>query len=322
MSKLAALLQSDQFGAGLAAGVAGAGVLLVVISTHAWWRRRSESPRTARRGSRARYGPPPGAIGIAFALATLAAIAWLVPGHGLRVRGSVVAAIGLLWLAGALAGRLEDHRGPAGALLAVPGGLMLAGGTPGVPGWAGVLLVVGPAVAGTLTADVDDRHGGTGTSTLAFALALVGMYFTVPDTELSRSALGAAAPLVLLAWPFTLARFGRGGSYAATGVFLWIAVIDGAGRPGSIVGAAACLGVLLAEPVGRMLAGRDGAAIGVGAPPAVLIGMQVVVVFLCSRVAGFRTSGSSAALLAGVVLAAAVAVTASLARTRTAPRRP
>ena len=125
----------------------------------------------------------------------------------------------------------------------------------------------------------------------------------------------------MLAWPFTLARLGRGGAYAATGVFLWIAAIDGAARPGSIVGAAACLGVLLAEPVGRMLAGRDGAEVGVGATPAVIIGVQLVVVFLCSRVAGFRTSGSAAALLAGVVLGAAVAVFTSLARTRTGPRR-
>ena len=256
-----------------------------------------------------------------FALATLGAIGWLVTDAGTDVPISVVLAVLMLWSAGALAGRLEDHRALAGSLLALPGGIVLVAGTPDVPGWAGALLVLGPAAAGSLAADLDDRHGALGIAPLAFALALVGMYFTVPDTELARSALGAAAPVVLLAWPFTLARLGRGSAYAATGVFLWIAAIDGAARPGSIVGAAACLGVLLAEPVGRMLAGRDGAEVGVGATPAVIIGVQLVVVFLCSRVAGFRASGSAAALLAGVVLGAAVAVFTSLARTRTGPRR-
>jgi hypothetical protein len=145
-----------------------------------------------------------------------------------------------------------------------------------------------------------------------FAIALGGMYVTVPDTELVRVALGVAVPVTLLAWPITMAKLGRGGSYAAAGLFLWIAVMEGVGRWGSTVGAAACLGVLVAEPIGRLVGSRR--RVGrrrrptpaAAAYPAVLVAVQLVLVIYFARVAGFQTLAARAAVLVAPVFAVAV----------------
>jgi hypothetical protein len=313
MSRLPDLLQSGQFGAGLAAGVAAAALLLLVVACHAsWLRRRTVDPhgRTAQLPADRR---PPGGVGVAFTLATLSAIAWFGPSGTISVPAGLTAGLAALWVAGAISARIGEYRVLAGIVLGLPGGLLLAEASGGAPGWAVLLLVIGPGLAGSLAADLDDRQSRSGTATLAFALALGGMYGTVPDTELTRFALGAAAPVVLLAWPFPLARLGRGGALAAVGLFLWIATVDGAARPGSIVGAAACLGVLVVEPVGRWWASRgdDGTRC---APAPVVIAVQLVVVYFCSRIAGFQQNGAAAALLAVPALAVAGAVLAAIAR--------
>jgi hypothetical protein len=87
-------------------------------------------------------------------------------------------------------------------------------------------------------------------------VSIVGLYATVPDTELVLVLLGAAIPITLLAWPRVRARLGAGGAYASIGLFLWIATLEGAGRPGSTVGGVAALALLVTEPVGRLLAPR------------------------------------------------------------------
>ncbi|MBK5289963.1 MAG: hypothetical protein JJE46_16030 [Acidimicrobiia bacterium] len=263
-------------------------------------------------------------LGGAFVVATLVATRWLGPDvGGATVSSRVVVALLLLWLAGTLAARVRRGRGLAGGLLAIPGGVLLASSVAGSRPWAAALLIVGPAIAGTGTADLDERLGSSGTAALAFAVALGGMYATVPDTELVRSGLGAATWITLLAWPFAVGRIGRGGAYGASGLFLWMALVAGAGRPGSTIGAAACLGMLIVEPLGRLLARpvpmrptRPGIT-----PPALIIAAQCALALYFSRVAGFQVLASHAALMALPALVAAVIVTIAVARTGTRARR-
>jgi hypothetical protein len=313
MSHLGSLLGSRQFLAGLTVGVVVTLVVALGAAVVAAGRRRrvvrapdSDAPR--------RVLAPTGA---AFVVATLVAVAWLGPvDGGAEVTVSVVAGLALLWAAGALADRAPQHRGLLGAAFALPGGLLLAADTTSAPVWTAALLLVGPALAGTATADVDARLGDRGAAVIGFAIALCGLYVTVPDTELPRAAVGAAVPLVLLAWPVPLGRLGRGGSYAATGLLLWMAVVSGSGRWGSAVGAAAGLGLLLAEPVGRALAGAGGRTVVpdlIARPVALFVG-QLAMTLFCTRVAGFQDTASRSFVLCLLAGGVAVAVTTAAAR--------
>ncbi len=299
------LFESRQFGAGLTAGLVVALLVLVVLGVRS--RYRAIRPGAGDGNSRV-----PGGVGLAFVIATTAVMGGLGPfTQEVHVPGVVVVGLAALWCAGCLSAHVG--RGPlVGALLALPGGVLLADGASGFPAWTVALLVLGPALAGTTTSDLDERAAASGTGPVLFAVALGGMYATVPDTELVLVALGVALPVTLLAWPFTLARLGRGGSYAACGLFLWIAVIEGVGRSGSTVGAAACLGLLVAEPVGRALARRcvpghlRVASLPDTAPPAVLIGAQVVLALYFGRIAGFEVLAARAAVLAAPAAVLAV----------------
>ena len=329
MDTFRVLVESGQFGAGLTAGLATALGALVWVAAGEVLRRRAvrrEPDRPARSDRTDRSRGLPGVVGPAFCLAVLAAM----DGTGalpreLAVPGGLWAGIGLLVLAGALAARTR-HRAVAGMALALPGGVLLAGAVPGEhPAWALVLVVAGPALAGAATADVDGRLAGSGTTALLFLVSLGGAYATLPDTELARITLGAALPATVLAWPVSLARLGNGGSYGAVGLFLWVAVVEGAGRPGSTVGAAACLGVLLVEPLGRLLARhRPGhawvARVVPGAGVAILVGAQCTLALYFARVAGFEQLAARATVLALPVALVALCAAVAVGRSGDRPR--
>ncbi len=297
------LFETRQFGAGLTVGLIVALVALAVIGIRTWRRpaRTAPSPRWV-----------PGAVGVAFVIATTAAIGGFGPlTMEADVPTGVVAGLVVLWAAGAVSARSANPP-LVGAVLALPGGLLLVAGADGFPAWTAALLILGPALAGTTIADLDERVSDSGVGSVLFAIALAGMYLTVPDTELVRVALGVAVPVTLLAWPITMAKLGRGGSYAAAGLFLWIAVTEGVGRWGSTIGAAACLGVLVAEPIGRLIGSRR--RVGrrrrptpaAAAYPAVLVAAQLVLVLYVARVAGFQTLAARATVLVAPVFAVAV----------------
>ncbi|MEO6469621.1 MAG: hypothetical protein ABIP21_11015, partial [Acidimicrobiia bacterium] len=123
---------------------------------------------------------------------------------------------------------------------------------------------------------------------------------------------GAAVPLAFCGWPKRWSRMGAGGIGAAIGVFAWVAAIEGRGRPGSIVGAAASLGLFLAEPIGRKLTkGRLAAlsrSVTVGMYECCMLGSQLLVVGYASRVAGLEETGADAFLLLVPALPVAIAV--------------
>ena len=221
----------------------------------------------------------------------------------------------LLALAGLAAGALGSWWRPLawiGVVLAIPGASMLASNT-GLPdvSWVGPLVVVTTVVGGTLVADFDRRHAKRGWPVVMFAVSVVGVYFTVPDTERALVLLGASVPLVLLGWPFALASLGSVGAYPAVGALAWTAAFEGRGRHTAIIAGCACLGLFVAEPIARLL--RGGSGILDTLPKRWWIAIPVVVahlglVYLASRVAGLRTDVGQATVIAVGEMAMGAAV--------------
>jgi hypothetical protein len=116
----------------------------------------------------------------------------------------------------------------------------------------------------------------------------------VPDTEEAAALLGASVPAALWGWPVGRARLGPAGAAGTTALIVWVSAVGGRGRPPSIVGAVACLGLLATLPAGRWLADRWMDRTGCARRPAVLLPVPVltahtITVAVASRVAGMST---------------------------------
>jgi hypothetical protein len=199
---------------------------------------------------------------------TFAAAAWL----GVRgawgeqlARSSAAWAFVMLAVGGAVSGLVMTHRADVRrhallvtALALTPGAIVLALATP-LAGSATsrTIFAMSTVALGVALRDFDVFNGRKGAPWLLFAIAAAGAYLAVPDTELARVFLGVALPFVLMSVPYPSAGFGPAGSAAMAGVFTWVVVVGGRGRPGSVVGGLAAIGLLAAEPIGRRLVGRD-----------------------------------------------------------------
>jgi hypothetical protein len=225
---------------------------------------------------------------------------------------------GLILLAGAglVAGFVPAPR-LVGAVLALPGAWVLATQAGLVETqWIRVLVIVTATLGGALVADFDGRFRDAGFAPVLVAVSVVGVYFSVPDTEQASVLLGAALPLIALGWPRALAGLGSVGAYATTGLLAWTTAAGGYGRPSSIVGGVACLGLLAVEPLARAVrpaassvldavAQRWWGAVPVGAA-------HLGLVFVASRWAGLQPTVDGAALIVTLELCVAIVVTIAL----------
>ncbi len=272
----------------------------------------------------------PDIAGIAFAAAAWLAVrgAW---GSGLASE-RVAVALALLGAGGALvsvvakyAAGVRSHQLLAMAIAITPGAILLAAATP-LAGSTTSREVLALATIGIAVAmrDFDTAHGRRGAPWLLFAVAAGGVYLAVPDTELARVMLGVAVPFVLLSVPTPLCSFGAAGSAAMAGVFTWVVVVGGRGRPGSVVGGLAIIGLLVAEPVGRRIVGglsqrsRRSARSGGRAGPidrnqdawltvaALAATAQFLIALYASRVVGREDKALSALLIAAPMIVVAV----------------
>jgi hypothetical protein len=236
--------------------------------------------------------------------------------------------LGLVALAGAgLLGELHGG-GPLTMVAAVPGAWLVVWHSGLVPDNRLRLLVGGAiVVSGWLVAGFDDRWRGRGLGPVLLAVSVVGVYFTVPDTEQALVALGAALPLAFLGWPWPLAALGRAGAYAATGLLLWVIAAGGVGRGSAVVGGLACLGLLAMEPVSRLVdPGRESALerLPDGRSGTVAISLlQLGLVYVAARVAGLRptVAGAATITLAEFAMATMLGLGATAAGRRLAARR-
>ena len=236
----------------------------------------------------------------------------------------LVLGLGLLLLAGVVADTMRWPL-PVAALLAVPGAAVVATSTDlvDVP-WIRVTVATGAVLGGWTMASLDRRWAADGLVPPLLALSAVGIYFTVPDTEEAMVLLGVAAPLAVLGWPLRLARMGTGGSLAVTGFLCWTVAAGGYGRPSSIVGGLACLGLLFVEPLGRLATGGSAWTWRRGRyAPYAAMAVHLALVYVASRVAGLRRTVPAAIGVAGAELVLATAALAVVGRTahRTSGRR-
>jgi hypothetical protein len=197
-------------------------------------------------------------------------------------------------------------------VIVVPGAAFVALALVGVPRWVKALVFVAIMLGAPLVAASDRRM--TRPMPPLFLVTVVGVYACVPDTEFARILVGAFLVAALLAFDPELRAVGAG-VCAAVGLVVWDAGQEGAARPGAVIGAVACLGVLLLVPVfGRKLRAADPWS----AAAWVVAGVHVVLVLWCSRVAGLRHSAlvATALVIPAYVLAAAALILARRVRTR------
>ena len=181
----------------------------------------------------------------------------------------VLIAIGLTAAAGAIPASLR-----ARAVLCLPGALLLAlaTGAATLP-WIRLLVVIAVPTCAMLAPGL-------------VAVAAVGLFFSVPDTEDALVLMGVAAPFVFLSAPRSLAALGAIGSFGFVAAFTWVAVTGSVGRPAVAVPALLALGLLVIEPIVSRLIGIEKPM--AASPTVFVLAAQLLVVFLIGRVAAPR----------------------------------
>lgn len=126
-----------------------------------------------------------------------------------------------------------------------------------------------------------------------FAIAVIGLWLTIPDTDNARVLLGVSLITSLATLRPFGARAALSGSYATAALFAWIAATGGATREASIVGGWACLGLLILLPI-----------LGVDRPgfsKRALVIIHIVTVAMASRLIGMWESAMVATVAVAIV---------------------
>lgn len=228
-------------------------------------------------------------VGLATAIAAAYAVreaAWLPD--------RVVLALALLTLAGLVVDVLRLSMVYL-FVAAIPGAIVLDS-APAVleMRWVRLLVFATTVVGGVALASFDRRWARHGLAAPLVALWAAGVYMTVPDTEAALAVLGASLVVAVGAWPLRLGCFGACGALPMAGLIAWTARLSGSGRPSSIVGAVACIGLIAVEPATRALRRGDAGPIDVFARPAhgrwwtlpAVVPFQLVLVIVAARIAG------------------------------------
>jgi hypothetical protein len=97
----------------------------------------------------------------------------------------------------------------------------------------------------------------------------------------------AAVPVVFAGYPFRLARLGRAGALASSGLLLWVVAIGGAARLSAVVAGAGILGLLVADPVARRLRTQSNVSTRADSAPVVGIAVQAGIGIALASAVGF-----------------------------------
>ncbi|HYE77182.1 MAG TPA: hypothetical protein VEI97_04275, partial [bacterium] len=183
--------------------------------------------------------------------------------------------------------------------------------------WVRLFVMGAVCLGGPLLASFDRRWQHRGFAPLLLAASAVGMYFTVPEVRFISVLLAAALALTVLGWPFPLASLGANGSLPVVGLVAWTMALDGYKRSSSIIAGVACLGLLLVEPLARLVHRRLDDLLERAMRPwwsiAPLVLTHLVMVYVASRVAGLEISPTPAAVIAGADLGIALVVLVAVA---------
>ncbi|HZA76183.1 MAG TPA: hypothetical protein VE623_07295 [Acidimicrobiales bacterium] len=223
----------------------GAGVVALVLAGAMASRDRRSSP-----GGR---GPVTGVLMAAAALGAIwpsrAPTAGVLLGLGGVTAACVLATRQLTATAGSFARRAVTP------LAAVPFAWLLAIDASSV-GWVRAVVVTGATLGPIAAARTDATWGSTGLPPGLYAITAAGVFAAVPNTREAAALLGASTSGALAGWPLGRARLGQVGAAATTALMVWVAAVGAQGREPAIVGAVACLGLIITLPVGRYLAAR------------------------------------------------------------------
>jgi hypothetical protein len=255
--------------------------------------------------------------GVAGAIAALIALARSVDVPDQLVTGILALAVG------GVAAQLLGSKVVLRAVVALPGAVLVAGAVDSDVSWIGPFVLVATTAGAALVADFDRTYAPTGLGPVLTLVTVLGIWASVPDTEEAIPVVGALLPIAFLGWPRVLASLGSSGAPAVVGVLAWTAAVGGRGRLGAVIGATACLGIMVLEPVLRriwparvgLLSNRSSSKHRL----LVVCGAHLVLVAICSRVAGLERSPISAAI---IVALAYVAVAVALSLVRHAGPRP
>lgn len=130
-----------------------------------------------------------------------------------------------------------------------------------------------------------------------FAITAFGIWSTVPDTDTARVLLGAAIPLFFATLSSVGLRLSVAGAFPLAGIVVWVAATGGEARQASIVGAWACIGILLLLPLLRSKAEKI--------RKGVILGSHILLVVISARLFGLWEDALFASL--GVLVTAGVA---------------
>lgn len=241
--------------------------------------------------------------GVALVAAALAGFAYVD-----SIPGSLILAAIVLALGGLLAGWLHKIW-LVPLLLAVPGAWLAAfGAKMDLTEWATWFIFGAIVAAAPLTADFEERRPEW--TPAVYALFVGGVFLAVPDTEAALVLLGVSAPVGLL--PIAGVTFGSVGVYPAVGIGMWVIAQGAVGRPGAVLGAAACLGVLVVEPIALRLSSRCSTVLDWRRGPhwrgSAVVVIQLTAVLGASRIAGLEPDPIIAAIEAVLVLLAVAAI--------------
>lgn len=166
------------------------------------------------------------------------------------------------------------------------------------PEW-GLPVIVLTAVAAAVAFRVLMRHVPAWSAGLVFALWVLGVWGTVPDTERAAVVMGVTAAMLPALWPGLRVRVGWEGAAVAIGALGFVTITDGAARAASMIGALGMVGMPVAAAIASRWLRR-----GQRLSAWWLVAAQVVHVIVSGRVAGQMSEPEGALIV--VVLSALV----------------
>lgn len=185
----------------------------------------------------------------------------------------------------------------AGRLRGAPRTLTIAAGAAIVATRGGLLPEIWVMVGGVVMTLVTERLlvGLTRSPSLRsitgplIAITAFGIWTTVPNTDVPRALVGVAIPLAAATmWGRT--QLSPRGAPAIAATLAWAAAVGGSDRPGSIVGAWACLGLIALVPLIAQRLDLDAIR------PAVTVILHLVLVGVAARFVGFAETAGQASL--------------------------
>lgn len=181
------------------------------------------------------------------------------------------------------------------------------------PAWMIGVLVI--AVVVTVASAARRWDGGESSAHLTVALAAgaCALFLFIPETDLVRVTPGPLVVVAIAVVFLGLPPIGRLGLGAVGAGLVWVSLVDGATRPGTVLATSAVLGLVSFAP--RLGVGRSGPARDVS-PPHVRTGRHVaglaVGIVVVGRVLGTTTSWFNSWAAVSIVAFAAVTAVAEI----------